>query len=208
MKTEIIRADHPTAIEHAADTLRHGGLVAFPTDTVYGLAALPFKSDTVERLYVAKGRSSERAIAVLIGDVEQLKQVTGELSSTARRLAERYWPGPLTIIVPRLPALPDALTPTRSIGVRIPDHPTALQLLRQVGPLAVTSANLSGTENPLNAQQVFEQMQGRIHLILDGGAVPGGVPSTVVDCSDDKIVVLRIGPIDSSEIECLFNEQE
>src|SRR5512134_2845895 len=99
MKTEALRAGHPVALRHAADILQNGGLVAFPTDTVYGLAALPFQAETVERLYVAKGRNSERAIAVLLGDIEQIDQVAKEFTPSARRLAERFWPGPLTLIV-------------------------------------------------------------------------------------------------------------
>lgn len=195
MKTEILRADHPVAMRHAADILKHGGLVAFPTDTVYGLAALPFKVEYVERLYAAKGRNSERAIAILLGDLSQISQVTPEMGKMAMKLARRFWPGPLTLIVPRLPQLPSVLSSNLTIGVRIPDHPVALSLLKLVGPLAVTSANLSGNANANTAQQVLDQLDGRIHLILDGGQTPGGVPSTVVDCTGPETLILREGPI-------------
>jgi L-threonylcarbamoyladenylate synthase len=195
MKTDIIQAEHPIALNHAADILKHGGLVAFPTDTVYGLASLPFQAEYVERLYVAKGRNSERAIALLLGDYEQLGQVARDIGETAKLWARKFWPGPLTLIVPRLESLPDVLSSTTSIGVRVPDHPVALALLNMVGPLAVTSANLSGYQNTNTAQEVYDQLNGRIHLILDGGHTPGGVPSTVVDCTAGDPIVLREGPI-------------
>ncbi len=205
MKTEILRTDHPVALRHAVDILQHGGLVAFPTDTVYGLATLPFNAEYVERLYIAKGRSSDRAIAILLGNTSQLPQVSNGMGELAMRLAERFWPGPLTLIVPRSQKLPDILSPTPTIGLRIPDHPFALSLLRTVGPLAVTSANLSGKENTTTAQDVLAQLDGRIHLILDGGRTPGGVPSTVVDCTREEPVVLREGPIPLVELKSILS---
>jgi L-threonylcarbamoyladenylate synthase len=204
MKTEVLRADHPVALRHAADILQNGGLVAFPTDTVYGLAALPFQSEFVERLYSAKGRSSERAIAILLGDISQLTRVAQGLTPEAMNLAKRFWPGPLTLIVPRLPEVPEMVSPYPTIGVRIPDHPVALALLRQVGPLAVTSANLSGQENANTAEEVLRQLQGRIHLILDGGTTPGGVPSTVADVTGKELTILRQGPISLEEIRLVL----
>ena len=201
MKTEVIHAEHPIAITQAADILQHGGLVAFPTDTVYGLASLPFQAEYVERLYVAKGRNSERAIAVLLGDYEQLGQVARDIGDTAILWAKKFWPGPLTLIVPRSHLLPDTLSSTGTIGVRVPDHPVALALLSLIGPLAVTSANLSGNENTNTAQEVFDQLNGRIHLILDGGRTPGGVPSTVVDCTAAEPVVLRDGPVTLEDLK-------
>jgi L-threonylcarbamoyladenylate synthase len=200
MKTEILRADHPVALRHAVDVLENGGMVVFPTDTVYGLASLPYRSEFVERLYIVKGRNSSRAIAVLIGDPAELTKVTVSPSPTAVRLAECFWPGPLTLVVPRHPSLPDALSPLPTIGVRMPDHAVALQLLRLTGPLAVTSANLSGQENTNTAQEAFAQLKGRVHLVLDGGRTPGGIPSTVVDCMAEEPVVLRQGPISAEEM--------
>ncbi len=206
MKTEIMRADHPIALRHAQDILHNGGLVAFPTDTVYGLAALPFQAEFVERLYIAKGRNSERSIAVLLGEQSQLKLIAKDMGEMALRLADHFWPGPLTLIVPRLEMLPDVLTPTPTVGVRIPDHPLALSLLRQAGPLAVTSANLSGHSNCNSAQEVLEQLDGRIHLILDGGQTTGGVPSTVVDCTGKEPVVLREGPVKMEDLQAVLSK--
>ena len=200
MKTEIMRADHPIAFTHAADILNHGGLVAFPTDTVYGLATLPFQEEYIERLYIAKGRNSDRAIAVLLGDYNQLEQVARDIGETARRWAQAFWPGPLTLIVPGNDSIPKILSPAPTIGVRIPDHPVALSLLRLVGPLAVTSANLSGQANTNTAQEVYDQLEGRIHLILDGGRSPGGVPSTVVECTTAEPVILRQGPLSLEDL--------
>ena len=138
MKTEIISANHPNAIQHAIDVLRNDGLVAFPTDTVYGLAAPVNNIESINRLYVVKGRNNTKAIAVLLGDSNQLSQVAVDLSKTAQKTADHLWPGPLTMIVPRNPALPEILSPLPTIGVRIPDHPVALALLKAAGPLAVT----------------------------------------------------------------------
>lgn len=206
MKTEILSAEFSTTIPHAVDVLNHGGLVAFPTDTVYGLAALPFESQVVEQLYSAKGRSSDRAIAILIGDVSQLSQVTAEMGRIARTLAQRFWPGPLTLVVSRHPSLPNTLSPLPTIGVRMPDHPVTLALLRRSGPLAVTSANLSGQANTTTAQETLQQLEGRIHLIIDGGRTPGGVPSTVVDCTGIEPAVLRQGPIKLEELLATLEE--
>lgn len=201
MKTEVLRADHPIALRHALDVLNNGGLVVFPTDTVYGLAALPTKPEFIERLYVVKGRDISRAIAVLIGSIEELSRVSKKPSDIAISLARRFWPGPLTIVVPRHPDLPEILSPRPTIGVRMPDHPIALQLLKLTGPLAVTSANLSGKENTTTVEEVLAQLDSRVHLVLDGGKTPGGLPSTVVDCTGQELEILRQGPISREEIE-------
>ncbi len=200
MITELLRAGYPNALNHAVDVLAHGGLVAFPTDTVYGLATLPFKSEYVEGLFAAKGRNNTRAIAILIGDYADLTQVVELFDDTASRLAHHFWPGPLTLVVPKHPGLPEELSPDGTIGVRMPDHPLALALLRKAGPLAVTSANISGAENTNTAEEVFQQLNGRVHLILDGGRTSGGVPSTVVNCLASPLSVLREGPISMHEI--------
>jgi L-threonylcarbamoyladenylate synthase len=201
MKTEMIKAAYPGAINHAMDVLNHGGLVAFPTDTVYGLAALPFKAEYVEGLFSAKGRNNSRAIAILIGNLRDLQRVVDHFDEVPTRLAERFWPGPLTLVVPKLTGLPESLSQDGTIGVRMPNHPFALSLLRQIGPLAVTSANISGQENATTAEEVYRQLNGRVHLILDGGRTMGGVPSTVVNCLTASMTILREGPISRKELE-------
>lgn len=200
MKTDVIRSDHPVAMQHAVDVLSNGGLVVFPTDTVYGLAALPTKAEYIERLYVVKGRESTRAIAILLSSSTELENISILPSDKVLKLANRFWPGPLTLIVPKHPDLPDALSPNQTIGVRVPDHDIALELLRMTGPLGVTSANISGHENTNSAEEVMEQLDGRVHLVIDGGKSPGGVPSTVVDCTTPEPAILRPGPIKIKEI--------
>lgn len=200
IETGIYSSNDPQALEQAGQLLRGGGLVAFPTDTVYGLGAMLFDAQAIEQLYVVKSRDAAKAIAVLVGDESGLAQSAGELSGVASRLAQRFWPGPLTLVVDANPGLPANLSPLPTVGVRMPDHPVALALLRRTGPLAVTSANLSGQPNACSAEEVYAQLHGRIPFILDGGQTPGGLPSTVVDCTGSELVLLRQGPISFEQL--------
>ena len=200
MKTEILSAQDPGTLARALAVLHNGGLVAFPTDTVYGVGALAFNGEAVGRIYVVKDRPVEKAIPVLIGDPTDLTKVTLEAPEAAVRLAARFWPGPLTLVVPKHPDLPETVSVMPTVGVRVPDHTTARALLLAAGPMAVTSANLSGQPSPSTAQEVFVQLSGRIPLIIDDGKAPGGVPSTVVDCSGPETLILREGPILKDEI--------
>jgi L-threonylcarbamoyladenylate synthase len=175
--------------------LNAGGLVAFPTDTVYGVGALAFDGKAVESIYAAKDRPIEKAIPVLIGDESDLEKVGMNIPDIAHKFASRFWPGPLTVLVPKKPSLPESVSATETVGVRIPDHAVARALLRATGPMAVTSANISGQASPSTAEEVFSQLNGRIPLIIDGGKTPGGIPSTLVDCSGEEIKILRQGPI-------------
>jgi len=200
MNTEIISAGHREALQRALDILRHGGLVAFPTDTVYGLGALAFDGKAVESIYLAKDRPVEKAIPVLIWDITDLEKISDDIPERTRRLASRFWPGPLTLLIPKKPTLPESVSATSTVAVRVPDHAVARDLLRATGPMAVTSANISGQASPSTAQEVLAQLNGRIDLIIDGGRTPGGVPSTLVDCSADGIRILRAGPITLAEL--------
>jgi L-threonylcarbamoyladenylate synthase len=204
MDTLILPANHPNAMIQALQILQSGGLVAFPTDTVYGVGALAFDAAAIEKIYAAKGRSTEKAIPILFGDAADLEQVTAQVSEMALRLATRFWPGPLTLVVPKHPSLPEAVSTAPTVGVRVPDHPVARALLRAAGPMAVTSANLSGQASPCTAQEVCNQLGGRIPLILDGGGTPGGVPSTVVNCLGAEPQVLREGPITLAQIQAVL----
>jgi len=195
MKTEIVSTQDPSAIDHAMATFMSGELVAFPTDTVYGLAALVSDREGIKKLYQAKERGSTKAIAVLMNTIEDLSRVAIHINPATLTLAKRFWPGPLTLIVQRHPDMPENLSATRTLGVRIPDHGDALALMNVSGPLAVTSANLSGSRDTRTAQQVFDQLEGRVALILDGGRTPGGQASTVVDCLTSELKILRPGPI-------------
>jgi L-threonylcarbamoyladenylate synthase len=202
-RTQVVSASDPSAFEKALDVLKLGGLVAFPTDTVYGLGALAFEAGAVAGLFTAKGRAGEKAIPILVGAPDAMNEV-GLPSEMARRLAAELWPGAITLVMQKRPQLPEAVSATGTVGVRMPDHPVALGLLRAAGPLAVTSANRSGRMSPRSAQDVREELEGRVELILDGGECPGGMPSTVVDCTGEKPVILREGPITLERIESIL----
>jgi L-threonylcarbamoyladenylate synthase len=198
--TLILPADQPDALMLALVILRGGGLVAFPTDTVYGLGALVYHERAVESIYAAKQRPPEKAIPVLLGSADDLEKVAVDIPPVAHALANRFWPGPLTLVVPRRADLPQAVSATSTVGVRVPDHPVARTLLAAAGPMAVSSANLSAEASPSSAGEVQAQLNGRIPLILDGGVTPGGVPSTVVDCTGAEPAILREGPLTRAQI--------
>src|SRR5258708_488945 len=168
MQTETLRADARHAMAHALEILQAGGLVAFPTDTVYGVGALAFDAQAVESIYAAKDRPMEKAIPVLLGDANDLDKVASAVPLAAKKLAMHFWPGPLTVTVPKHPGLPLSVTSLPTVGVRVPDQAVARTLLRAAGPMAVTSANISGQPSPATASEVEAQLKGRIELILDG----------------------------------------
>ena len=200
MNTQIIPANSNLAIQQVLKVLRAGGLVAFPTDTVYGLGALAFNGKAVEAIYIAKDRPVDKAIPILLGDLDELSKVTSSLPPMAGKLASRFWPGPLTLVVPKNLNLPEAVSATATVAVRVPDHEAARAILRAVGPMAVTSANISGQPSPVTADEVFAQLGGRIELIINGGKTPGGMPSTLVDCTGNEPAILRNGPISMAEL--------
>jgi len=200
MQTRVLPAADPTALDEAMIVLKDGGLVAFPTDTVYGLGALAHNTLGIGQLYAVKGRQAAKAIPILLSDASELSLVTSRVDFRVIRLAERFWPGPLTLVVARHASLPEILSPYPTVGVRVPDHPLALALLRRAGPLATTSANLSDQPSATSAGEVFAQLGGRIPLILDAGKTPGGISSTVVDCSGPELIILRQGPLSMEQI--------
>jgi L-threonylcarbamoyladenylate synthase len=202
LKTELLDAtaeetsSYQVSIARAAELLRGGELVAFPTDTVYGVAAVADQPGAVARLYVAKGRPPEKAIPLLLADVQDLDSIVEQVSDRVRRLVARFWPGGLTLILPKSNAVPAAVSPTPNVAVRLPDLLLTRQIIAAVGtPLAVTSANQSGQPSTRTAAGVLAQLGGRIAAIVDGGTCPGGVPSTILDCTIDPPRVLRIGAI-------------
>ena len=190
MKTRLLQADAPGAVEEAAAALASGELVAFPTDTVYGLAS---GHDHVRKLYVAKDRPKEKRIPVLLSDATNL-EASAMVTAAARALAEAFWPGPLSLVL---------VAPRRgTIAFRVPDHAVARRLIAASGGgLPVTSANRSGQSDARTAEEVMAQLDGRIALVLDGGPTTGGVASTVVDCTSDHIKILRVGAISIAQIE-------
>ena len=195
-QTRLLAASDPDTLNHVLATLQGGGTVVFPTDTVYGLAADVHNPAAIELLFEIKERPKDQAIAVLLGTPSQLAMVTEKPSDAAMQLAGKFWPGALTLVVPRHPDIPALLSPLPTIGVRVPDHAVAQQILQAAGPLAVTSANLSGQANASTAQQAAAQLDGRVDVIVDGGTTPGGVPSTVVDMTGSEPKILRPGPVD------------
>jgi L-threonylcarbamoyladenylate synthase len=192
----------------AIEILRAGGLVAMPTDTVYGVGVAKDAPDGLARLFAAKDRPLDRAIVLLVADIGQVASVA-VLSPAARVLAERFWPGGLTLVLAQATGarLPAVLTGgAATIGVRLPDHDSPRALARALGPLPVTSANLSGHPDARNAPEVLAQLGDRIDLVLDGGPARGGVPSTVVDCSGELPRLLRSGATDPASLAAVLEE--
>ncbi len=190
------------AVAQAAAVVRAGGVVAMPTDTLYGLAADPFDAAAVARVFEAKGRPEDRPIPLVAADEAQVARWLGALAPRARRLAARYWPGPLTLLVPVAAALaPGVSAGTGRVGVRVPAHDVARALCRQAGRiLTATSANRSGQPATADPDEVARAMDGRIDLLLDAGPTPGGPASTIVDVSGDEARLVRAGAIAWDEV--------
>lgn len=199
--TKILAACEPArekeAIHCAAGILRAGGVVAFPTETVYGLGADARNSAAVRKIFAAKQRPADNPLIVHIRAMEQLRELTLEIPAYAFLLAERFWPGPLTMVLPKNAALPEVTTAgLPSVAVRIPAHPLALALLKEAAlPVAAPSANLSGTPSPTAASHVIADLAGRIDAVLDGGECMVGVESTVLSLLDSPPAILRPGAI-------------
>jgi L-threonylcarbamoyladenylate synthase len=198
----ILDARRPEAIGAALDALSLGDLVGIPTDTVYGVAALA-NEEGIRRLIAAKGRDESKGIPLLIDDIGQMTAIA-RVPAAARRLAARFWPGPLTIVLPLRHAagVVDLLTGGRgTVAVRVPDHEVPRELARELGPLAVSSANRSGEPPARDAAAVIAALGVDVSLVLDGGTSPGGVPSTVVGVADDgAVTVFREGAVPAAEI--------
>jgi L-threonylcarbamoyladenylate synthase len=209
MRTEVLTVDperpDPEAIARAAAVLRRGGLVAFPTETVYGLGAAALDPAAVGRIFQAKGRPANNPLIVHVAAASDAAGVVAVWPPAAAALAERFWPGPLTLVLPRGDAVPDAVTtggPT--VAVRLPAHPTAAALLLAAGfPLAAPSANRSGQLSPTRAEHVLSGLDGRIDLVLDGGPTRVGVESTVLDLTTSPPQLLRPGGVGRSELEAV-----
>jgi L-threonylcarbamoyladenylate synthase len=201
MMTDVIRLDpaapDPAALADAAECLRRGGLVAFPTETVYGLGVHALDRVAVRRLFEAKGRPAHDPLIVHVDAVERMEPLVAHVPDAARQLAARFWPGPLTLVLPRSARVPDEVTAgLNTVAVRVPAHPVALALLRAAGvPVAAPSANLFSRPSPTRASHVLDDLSGRIDLVIDGGPTQVGVESTVLDLSGDVPAILRPGAI-------------
>ena len=204
--TEILNAAEAQSLQRAAELLGAGQLVAFPTDTVYGVGAPVFDAASVAAIYLAKQRPPEKAIPVLIADETDLPRIIAFAPDMARRLMLRFWPGGLTLVLPKRPDVPDIVSADMTVAVRIPDLDLARALMRLTGPLAVTSANISGAPSPVTASEVVAQLGGRIAAVLDAGPCPGGVPSTVVNCVSFPLRVVRQGAISLARLQAMVPE--
>ena len=192
-------------IASAAELIRNGGLVAFPTETVYGLGANALAADAVQRIYEAKGRPRASPLIVHVADEAMARSITAEWPEMAHRLAERFWPGPLTVIVKKAAIVPDLVTAgLDSVGVRVPGHPAALELIRRAGvPIAAPSANRFGQISPTTAEHVRMGMGDRVEMILDAGPTRVGIESTVVSLRRIPPAILRPGMITQEELEAV-----
>lgn len=209
MKTVIYHLPNPqdeTELRHAADILRTGGLVAFPTETVYGVGAAITFPDAIRRIFEVKGRPNDNPLIVHIPEPEQLKDLAEDIPSVAWTLADRFWPGPLTLVLKRKGVVPDEVTAGLStVAVRIPGHPVALKLLQLAGlPVAAPSANLSGRPSPTLGKDVAEDLNGKIDVIIDAGPAGIGLESTVLDLTGPQPRVLRPGGVTREMLEEVF----
>jgi L-threonylcarbamoyladenylate synthase len=194
-------------IEKGVKILQKGGVIAFPTDTVYGLGVDAFNSTAVERIYEIKNRPRHRQLPVLIADVERLVTLADPIPEIAWFLARRFWPGGLTLVLRKTDSLPAYLASEPTIAVRVPNHPVCLALIQHLGnPIIGTSANISGQPAALTAEEVGKQLGGKIDFIINGGKCPGGKESTVVDISRESPIILRQGIIPLHEIDKAYNE--
>ncbi|MGZ3448206.1 MAG: L-threonylcarbamoyladenylate synthase [Polyangiales bacterium] len=196
----------PDAIARAGEILRAGGLVAIPTETVYGLAAHALDPEAVKRIFAAKGRPSNNPLIVHVADLPSARALASVWPAAADRLAEAFWPGPLTVVVPRHAGIPDEVTaggPT--VAIRIPSHPVARAILAEARvPLAAPSANRSNAVSPTTARHVLDSLGDRIDLVIDGGPCEGGIESTVLDLAHDPPTLLRPGLITPAQIEAVI----
>lgn len=200
--TKILPGTSGEAIKLAQRLLRAGKVIAFPTDTVYGLGAKAFDRSAVKQIFKIKARPTDKALPVFVYQLDDLNLVAQQVPSHVQPLLQALWPGPLTVILPKNPELPDEVTAGQStVAVRIPDHPLCLKLVTGVGcPLAVTSANLSGYPTPPTAQGVAEQLGERLPLVLDGGPSRSTQASTIIDLSLNPPRLLRPGPLSVTKL--------
>lgn len=213
MKTKYYKIDPKnidmTQMKEAGELIASGELVAFPTETVYGLGGDALHPEAAKKIYEAKGRPSDNPLIIHIADVSDLERVAKEVPPQAKKLAEAFWPGPLTMIVWKKDEVPYATTGgLNTVAVRMPDHPVALELIRQSGKLiAAPSANTSGRPSPTEASHVMEDLEGRIAMILDGGSVGIGIESTIIDLTESTPMVLRPGYITPQMLSDVLGEE-
>ena len=206
MTAKIFSASDPAAIKRAADVLRAGGIVAYPTDTVYGLGANVFSPEALDKVMDAKQRPDEKSLPVLIGDRGYLRELVLSVPPSAGKLIEAFWPGALTIVLVKQEGLSPLLGET-TLAVRQPNHTAIQALLAAAGfPITGTSANLSGRPPATTAEEAVDQLGGAVDLILDGGPAPGSTPSTVIDCTVHPARILREGAVTRSALAAVLGD--
>ncbi len=222
METKLIRVDAQAlqdeekagnvrkALQEAGEIIRQGGLVAFPTETVYGLGGDALNPESAKKIYAAKGRPSDNPLIIHIADMEHLGKITKEIPQSAYQLADAFWPGPLTMILPKSEAVPSQTTGgLDTVAVRMPSHPVAMEFIKAAGGyVAAPSANLSGKPSPTTAKYVMQDMDGRIDMIIDGDGVDIGLESTIVDLTGEKPMILRPGYITEEMLDKVLGQVE
>ena len=199
MQTKILQPTEENLLM-AAEIIKKGELVAFPTETVYGLGADGLNVEACKKIFAAKGRPSDKPLSLHVASIEMVEQVA-KINSQAKKLFEAFCPGALTIILPKNKIVPDFVTGKLSVGIRFPANDVALRLIRLSGvPIAAPSANLSGKTPPKTAQEVFENLSGRVEVILDGGQCQFGISSTIIDLTGSEPKILRHGAISEEKI--------
>ena len=204
MKTLLLNKNE---IDIAADIIKKGGIVAMPTETVYGLAADALNGEAVAKIFKAKGRPMDNPLIVHISDIKQIDMLVAEFSDKAKKLAEKFWPGPLTIVLPKSDIIPDEVSAWLStVAIRFPSHPIAHELIAKSSPIAAPSANLSGSPSPTTVRHVLADMDGRIDAIIDGGDCEVGVESTVITLTEDVPTLLRPGGVTLEQLRAEIGE--
>ena len=207
METRLVKInnmeDCKKDMEEAGELIKAGELVAFPTETVYGLGGNGLLPDAAKKIYAAKGRPSDNPLILHVCDMQMVESLVKEIPDNARRAMEHFWPGPMTVILQKADQVPDCVTGgLDTVAIRMPNHPVALELIRRSGvPIAAPSANTSGRPSPTKAEHVMEDLHGKIPMILDGGAVMVGVESTIIDFTEIVPVILRPGWITKESME-------
>ena len=213
LQTEVIKIDRENmdldALKRAGEILKSGGLVAFPTETVYGLGGDGLHEESSRKIYEAKGRPSDNPLIVHVADMEHLEKIVKKVPKAAYKLAEAFWPGPMTMILEKNDLVPYGTTGgLDTVAIRMPSDPIALELIRQGGGyIAAPSANTSGRPSPTTAQHVYEDLQGKIPMILDGGAVTIGLESTIVDLTEEIPTILRPGFISLDMVQAVLGDR-
>ncbi len=205
MTTEILKPAAENLLR-AANLIKRGEIVAFPTETVYGLGADAFNVDACKKIYSAKQRPADKPLTLHVATFEMIEQIA-EISSAAEKLIEKFLPGPLTLILPKKNIVPDFVTcNSKSVGVRFPKNSVAQDFIKIAGvPIAAPSANISGKNPPTTAQEVFDNLSGKVEIILDGGKCNVGISSTVADISNGELKILRQGIISAAQILEILN---